>query len=82
MDDLAARIALTARIVPPSDPCRVTSQTSMSPKRLAISSAAVPVGETSVGIPVLVNLGRRHLQKDDDWEDESGVPVLPMLEYS
>lgn len=81
MVDLAARMALTAKIVPPSDPWRITSQTSVSPNRLAISSAAVPVGGTSVGIPVLVNLGLRHLQKDDDWdeEDESGVPMLPMF---
>lgn len=81
MVDLAARMALTAKRVPPSDPCKITSQTSVSPKRLAISSAAVPVGGVSVGIPVLVNLGLRHFQKEDDcWDEESGVPMLPMLE--
>lgn len=80
MVDRAARIALTAKIVPPSDPCSITSQTSVSPNRLAISSAAVPAGAVSVGIPVLVNLGLRHLQKD--WDDESGVPMVPMLDSS
>ena len=62
--DRDARTALTAFTVPPSDPFKMTSLSSTSPKMLARASAADPVGVLSVGVPVLVKFGRRHLQKD------------------
>lgn len=73
-----ANIALIAWTDPPSDPWRMTSLMSVSPKRLAIASATVPVEAVAAVCtpPALCDkFGRRHLQKDGVAVEDSSFMV-------